>query len=159
GQGRADAEGKFRLTVPRISEERFWNASVLARAPGFGVGEQSFRPGNKEPKVRVTLAAERTVAGRLFDLQGVPAAGVKVRVTRLHGYGRGGGQVAGLDEAPDGLAAWPRPAVSDAEGRFALRGLPADHSYTLVVESERFARQTLVVSPGPWERQMLESSA
>src|SRR5207244_656200 len=40
GQGKTAADGHFCLTVPRISKDRYWEVSVLARASGYGLGDR-----------------------------------------------------------------------------------------------------------------------
>src|SRR5262249_2899071 len=46
------------------------------------------------------------------------------------------------------LSSWPEPAVSDAQGRFCLRGAPADCALTLIAQGkgDTFAPQFLQVS-------------
>ena len=43
------------------------------------------------------------------------------------------------------LPAWPRPAITDAEGRFTIRGVGRDLRVLLMAEDPRFARQRIVV--------------
>lgn len=49
--------------------------------------------------------------------------------------------------APHDLAAWPPPVVTDAQGRFVLRGIGPSHGIGLVVRDERYAYQMLNVEP------------
>src|SRR5262249_30655567 len=123
--------------------------AVVAGAPGNGVGFKCVKLDAANPDVEVRLQAEQIRRGRLFDLQGQPAAGVRVEVVlvgarapeyhhftqvdedeTIHIFS---GAIAGrmvlwdkeirLWEAPGRLAAWPGPVTSDARGRFTLRGI------------------------------------
>src|SRR5206468_211519 len=94
--------------------------------------------------------------GRLFDLQGVPAANVRVRLREVSAPG---GKPFGVQfgDPPTGLGPWPEPAASDAQGRFTLRGLGANWSADLEVGEDRFARQTLILNPNAVKRELLTS--
>jgi hypothetical protein len=123
-------------------------------------------------KLEVKLSAEQAIRGRLFDLQGVPAAGVKGRVVyvserdpkrpdgpMMPGFGGGFGglgvigrtprKAGGVEfrrsDAPAGLAFWPRSITADKEGRFELHGFGADQVIHLLFEDDRFATQELTV--------------
>src|SRR5205814_419846 len=71
-------------------------------------------------KVTVRLAREQLVRGRLLDLQGEPATGVKLFVTHVGKRATGAFFPAQLE----GLATWPSPVTTDATGRFLLHGWP-----------------------------------
>ena len=43
------------------------------------------------------------------------------------------------------LPAWPKPAISDAEGRFTIRGVGRDLRVDLMIDDPRFARQRIQV--------------
>jgi RNA polymerase sigma factor (sigma-70 family) len=159
GQGRADADGRFRLTVPRTSKERFWDTFAQALAEGHGLGLAEFAADADRPEVTIRLPAEQVVRGRLVDLQGLAAAGVKVQVSRLAGEAfKHGHQLAYYGEAPTGLKAWPAPATTGGEGRFTLRGVPREASLTLQMDGDRFAVQQLVVNPDEQQRAVLEQA-
>jgi RNA polymerase sigma factor (sigma-70 family) len=82
-QVRTDAEGKFVLKARRPSPDQYAVVAV-ASAPGCGLAWHSSLP---DAKAEIRLQPEEVVRGRLIDLQGQPAAGVKLEVTRL-GSGR-----------------------------------------------------------------------
>jgi RNA polymerase sigma factor (sigma-70 family) len=148
GQGRADAEGKFRLSVPRPSRQRFDEVYVLAGGPGHGLARADFSADAKQPEVAVTLARPQVFRGRLIDLQGLPAQKVQVHVLSVRGPQQKMG-TQGIDfwEPPRGLATWPQPATSDAQGRFSLQGLPAHSTVTLQVQgNDQFAHQRLEIT-------------
>ncbi len=93
------------------------------------------------------------IQGRLFDLQGRPVQGVTVSVEAM---GRVLHDPEGdPDDRPrrslfpggsrEGLPAWPRPATSDAEGRFTVRGAGRGLRVVLMIDDPRFARQRIEV--------------
>jgi RNA polymerase sigma factor (sigma-70 family) len=156
-QGRADGDGRFRLILPRTSKEHFWSTFVNAIAEGHGLGLEAFDADAARPEVTIRLPAEQVLRGRLLDLQGVAAPGVTVQVSRLAGdVFKGHGQELWYSQAPTGLKAWPGAVVTDAEGRFTLRGVPRDASVTLQMDGDRFAVQQLVINPDAQMRNLLE---
>ncbi len=80
GQARTDPEGKFRLTVACPAKVQPSEIVVLAAAKGHGLG---WAAAPKPDSVSVQLEPEQVVRGRLIDLQGQPAASVKLVVSRL----------------------------------------------------------------------------
>ena len=93
---------------------------------------------------------ELVIHGRLLDLQGRPAAGVELEVQRIFRFVDGMRDDLiidkGLDRLPD---AWPRPLVTDADGRLTLRyGLGRAIGAGLAVNSPRFGIQDMIVDTG-----------
>src|SRR5262249_4086552 len=91
----------------------------------------------------VRLHPEQVLRGRLVDLQGQPAAGVKVYLAYVARKDPKLRDSVGVAEPREGLEPWPEAATTGAQGRFALRGLGRDLPVGLDVRAERFARQTL----------------
>jgi RNA polymerase sigma factor (sigma-70 family) len=145
-KGSADGGGRFRLTVPRLS---FGEGYVLAGKPGHGLGQQLLNPAAEWQEMTFALPPEQPLRGRLLDLQGQPAAGVKVSVT-----GIGTRDDVSLAAPAEGLPLWPKPATSDAEGRFTLAGLPRNQEAGLLAQSDRFAWQPLRLAADNGEREM-----
>jgi RNA polymerase sigma factor (sigma-70 family) len=82
-QGTTDKDGKFRLTIkPPLGPSQ---EILLASASGYGVG---WGPTDKKDSVDISLPPEQIIRVRLLDVQGQPAAGVKVSVCRLGGGDR-----------------------------------------------------------------------
>src|SRR5262249_1957786 len=81
--GKTDAEGRFRLRQPVAPGEELYQANVVARAKGLGLGALRLRPFELRREVTFRLQPEQPVPVRLVDLQGLPAAGVKGRVVGL----------------------------------------------------------------------------
>jgi protocatechuate 3,4-dioxygenase beta subunit len=144
-QGKADAEGRFRLTTPGLSPDAFWeHSSVLARASGYALG-QEYIDLDARKEVEVRLNSEQEVRGRLVDLQGQPAAGVKVQVVTIRGHlsSKQDNFAALRRERPKGQGVWPAPVITDAQGRFVLHGLRPDWHITIEARAEGRVRQDL----------------
>jgi RNA polymerase sigma factor (sigma-70 family) len=89
-RGRAGKDGAFRLSVPRdrwaYPMQSAIPLQVIASALGHGPGWRPVMPnlpGDERAGVEVRLPAEEILSGRLIDLQGRPAAGVKLAVVRV----------------------------------------------------------------------------
>ena len=155
GQARSDGSGRFQVDAPRTSSSRNHHVGVVALAPGFGVGWAEFDPDVDQPAVDITLRPEQVIQGRLFDLNGRPVPGVEVALQNM-------GRVIPADRTirrPDSIdgpwfwwnprnnfPAWPKPAISDAEGRFTIRGAGRDLRVLLMIDDPRFARQRVPVN-------------
>ncbi len=100
---------------------------VLAGRRGRGLSD-AVRPGGDAP-VTLSLAGERTVRGRLQRASGAPCEGAQARVAWTpDGIGP-------RDAAVLGLRYEVRARV-DAEGRYALHGLPARKAFELRFDIE-----------------------
>lgn len=158
GRAAGDESGRFRLDMPRISSSTHFSAGVAAMAPGYGVGWVDLDLDADQPAAEVALRPEQVIQGRLFDVHGRPAQGVRVSVEAMgrvphvpndfpdivEGPFFGGGHGAG------DLAAWPRPTATDAGGRFTVRGIGRDLRALIMAEDRRFARQRIIVdTDGP----------
>ncbi len=89
-QTRADREGRFQLAAPLdrwgCPGQIAWPLQVIGRAPGHGPAWQPVMANRVKPDrndLVLSLPAEEVLHGRLIDLQGRPAAGVKLTVLRL----------------------------------------------------------------------------
>jgi RNA polymerase sigma factor (sigma-70 family) len=176
--GKTDAQGKFRLQA-KIAPRLLYLVHVLATAKGYGMTWKQFMaPGRKHKVNNFSLPAEKIITGRLFDLQGQPAAKVKCRVTlvmddryerqlaRQWGFKRGKGRMPAAmdvmrrqrgmmrrqtgysftsDPPPKGLSLWPKPVLTDAQGRFRVKGFGRGQAIDLLIEDDRFALQKLTM--------------
>jgi hypothetical protein len=145
-QGRADGAGNFRFTVPRTSTATYHEIHLLAGAPGHGLTWHDINPDAPRTEATLKLPPEKAVRGRLVDVQGHPAAGVTVRLSRV---GRtDGGTAEGIIfwDTPKGLAAWPGPVTTDKKGRFVFPGVNSDQGVWLEVQDDRFAPAWLDVN-------------
>jgi RNA polymerase sigma factor (sigma-70 family) len=144
GQGKTDAGGRIQLRVPRTSSNRQFAAHFLGTAPGHGLGLIGLDLDADRQEIALRLRPERVLRGRLIDLQGVAAAGVRVRVKQMQ-VPKAPGRETLVVEAPEGLTFWPAAARTDAQGRVELRGLAPDQKVTLVIADEHFAHQALEI--------------
>ncbi len=149
GRAESDAVGRFRLEVPRTSSVTHYEVQAVASGLGFGLGWAELNRDAEAPTTDVRLKVEQPIEGRVVDLQGAPAAGLKMRIS---GVGVVKAEVGGYDglqfwnETPRGLdQVWPDPVVSDPEGRFRLSGIGRGAQVGLGVEDLRFARQSLSI--------------
>jgi RNA polymerase sigma factor (sigma-70 family) len=149
GNGKTGADGRFRLIGQRTSKENYWDVHVLAGGAGHGLGVQSIDPDAAQPDVKIRLPKEDVIRVRLFDLQGKPAAGVKVHVVKAYGHAEPSEAKSyfwlDFSDAPDDLAVWPKPATSDDKGRFSLHGIGRYTTVKIQFRSEHFARQDLEI--------------
>jgi RNA polymerase sigma factor (sigma-70 family) len=144
GLTQTEADGRFSLQVRRTASAREHSVVVIASAPGHGLGWHHLHPDAARPQAAIRLHAEQVVRGRLLDLQGAPAAGVKLYLAYVAPKGaREEKDTIGLNEPYESLAPWPGPVTTDRQGRFTLRGVGRDQRIGLHVRDERFARQTL----------------
>lgn len=144
----AGPDGRFRLEVPRASLDLFPVDRLLAHAEGFGLGLRTFDPGPDRQELTVRLTPDQVIRGRLVDLQGAPAAGVKVDVTlcgNLSETGEGDSVFDDSDRPLAGVPFWPAATTSDGQGRFTLRGIGQYRLVALRARGEAYADQALVV--------------
>ncbi len=153
GQARSDGSGRFRLDATRTSSSTHHQEGAIAIAPGYGAGWVAFNLDADQPVANITLRPEQVIQGRLFDIQGRPVQGVTVSV---EGMGRVPRKPASLPievegpyfwggSYPRNAPAWPAPAITDAEGRFTVRGVGRDLRVLLMADDRRFARQRIIV--------------
>jgi RNA polymerase sigma factor (sigma-70 family) len=175
-RGRTDRDGHYRVTAKGIKPEGFEALYVLAGAKGCGLGCCPLARAGGPQVANLYLRPERPVTVTLIDLQGQPAAGVKVRLhsladdpkdPRMVMLGRKGAQLMdartlagyvvrhermwGFEFVPGralkDFAFWPAgSATTDSQGRFVLRGFGEGHVIRLVAEDDRFAAQELRVN-------------
>ena len=140
GSTKADGEGRFRLTVPKLSSAAYVNATkAVAVADGFNLGWLPIGEDVESPIVTVSLTPEQTIHGRVVDANGKSAPDAKVYVT---GIGRSlPGAFEGIQcwTPPSQLPFWPQPVTTDHEGRFTLRGVDRSQILNVQVRDDRFA--------------------
>jgi RNA polymerase sigma factor (sigma-70 family) len=157
GQGQTDADGRFRFDAARTASGRFFEVDAFAAMPGYGIGYFRLNLDADEPSAQVVLKPEQVIHGRLVDINGQPAAGVKVSIGQIGRFVGGTFEGVNLgDTAPlAGLRAWPRTVETDDRGRFVLTGIGRNTRAGLIVRDHRFAQQWLSIDtgdrPGPNE--------
>ena len=151
GHTASDGAGRFRADVPRTSSSSHAQFGVVALAPGYGAGWLALDADADQPVADITLPPEQIIHGRVFDLLGQPAGNVRVSVTAIRRV------VAAQPLArrasyegprfwwahPDNLPGWPRTVVSDAEGRFTVRGVGRGFRAFLTVVDPRYSTQVV----------------
>ncbi|HYT90950.1 MAG TPA: sigma-70 family RNA polymerase sigma factor, partial [Gemmataceae bacterium] len=112
GEGQADEQGQFLIAVPQTTAAHY-RLTALATAPGYALTSRMvdhYRVTAPEHTVPLTLVRARDVRGRLVDLQGAPAAGVRVHVLGIS-RGEPGAVFFQFGEPPVRLPGWPDSAV------------------------------------------------
>jgi RNA polymerase sigma factor (sigma-70 family) len=160
GRAATDGSGRFRADVPRTSSSRHDQFGAVALAPGFGAGwVDALDPDADQPTADITLLPERVIHGRLFDVQGQPARGVKLSVTairrvlpdapnrRQDNFRQDNFEGPAFWWAhPDDLPGWPGPAITGADGRFTLHGVGPGLRAFLSVVDPRFTNQLIEIT-------------
>jgi RNA polymerase sigma factor (sigma-70 family) len=148
-EGKADAEGRFRLRIPRTSSSKYREVYAVAAAEKHAPAWRRFNPDAEQLEAELKLPPEQVIRGSLVDLQGLPAVGVKVAVSSVGKMVNGQPDGVGLNELSKRGAPWPEPVTTDEEGRFVIRGANRDQGLTLIVNDDRFATQSFTVdTPG-----------
>jgi RNA polymerase sigma factor (sigma-70 family) len=142
-EAKADDDGRFRLRAARPAGVRDPMTWVVAAAPGFGFGWSYVPGGEATADVAIRLRPERTLRGRVLDVEGQPVAGARVHVARADLPGE-----ASYVNGASNEVAWPKPVTTGADGRFTLRGVGRDVAVMLDVTHEHFAPETLDVEAG-----------
>jgi beta-lactamase regulating signal transducer with metallopeptidase domain/protocatechuate 3,4-dioxygenase beta subunit len=145
-EGRCDGSGRFRIELPRTTSARQHGLTVTAMAPGYGMGWTELDPDADPPVADVALRTELIVHGQTLDAKGQPAPRVALRIEAMLSVARG--TISTAIFRPDyewlrrrDFHGWPGPAVSDDQGRFALRGLSRDLLWRIFIDDPRFAAQ------------------
>jgi RNA polymerase sigma factor (sigma-70 family) len=146
-EGKAEAAGRYRLRAPRPSSARYRDVVAVAAAPGHALAFAKLSPDAERAAADLRLLPEQVLRGRLVDLQGVPVAGAVVSVSRVGSLNDGEAPTLTLAGLPGASALWPRPATTDAKGRFVLRGINRDREAALVCKGKDFAQQYFQVYP------------
>jgi hypothetical protein len=147
GSTRVDDRGRFRLGVRDRPSGRIAYPVLLALAPGRGLDSTNLGAWGGRQDVVLRLPPEVLLRARFIDLQGAPAAGVRVclRDAMTEGKGGLGSRFWGADGE---LPPWPRPLITDADGRLTVRGFGAGQRADLEVCDERFAPRQVALTGG-----------
>jgi RNA polymerase sigma factor (sigma-70 family) len=139
-RAQTDAEGRFRLRVPRLDKDlTLRQLRVVATAPGHGLAWKALDPNADQTATELRLVAEQPVRGRLGGIQGEPAAGVTVHVTRVSRKPNKGEREADASvRLTTGLGL---TATTDANGDFTLNGLGPNMTLELAIRDPRYERK------------------
>ncbi len=171
--GKANADGTFKVTVPmKRGEYGGWLvAKAPGHGVDFLTHAVDYLPATRTPTAEVTLKLpeERPMKGRVIDQQGKPVAGAKVVALNIAAfdsdasrdghfkrwatetYQRGtppqgdrSMEFADGHQTPFGkFLASPYSAKTDADGRFEIAGLGANHLVSLLVHGTGVADKYL----------------
>ncbi len=147
GLAKSDAQGRFRLTAPRLSSAAYYAAYVLAAADGHGLGWQPVGLDVELPDISIRLPQEQVVHGRVVDAKGQPAANAKVYVTWIGKNVLGNINGVQYWEPPKQKTIWPSPVTTDQDGRFTLRGVNRDQGMKVQILDDRFAIDWMEIKP------------
>jgi RNA polymerase sigma factor (sigma-70 family) len=138
GRTKADADGKFRLTVSPPPGPPAPVMPLLAGAPGFGLAWAWLDPKKDSAEAELRLPAEQVIRGRLVDLQGEPVAGARIVLTAVtHRPAKDEKNQWGWGPPPGGVPFGPVPAVVDARGNFTVHGLGPNVTADFEVNDDR----------------------
>jgi hypothetical protein len=164
GDGSSDETGRFRLDAPRTSSSQYETIGAIAIAPGFGATWAELDPDAEMPTAEIALMPEQVIQGRLFDVQGRAVPGVEVGVSTMMRGVPASGRLQPQQEVDmvrfgwidaKKRAGWPEPAITDADGRFNVRGVGRGVRVSLGIDDPRYARQRIQLdsdgTPGPKE--------
>jgi beta-lactamase regulating signal transducer with metallopeptidase domain/uncharacterized GH25 family protein len=149
-EGVTDEHGQYELRLAGATSKTHAYASAIARKDGVALAWKQINLAADKIDAPLELPQEETIRGRLIDLEGQPAAGVHISVQGVIARNENISAEQGVgyngDNAP---AAWLPSVVSDEQGRFTLRGVPAGHGVFLAVEgTEQFAPQDIALNTG-----------
>jgi RNA polymerase sigma factor (sigma-70 family) len=147
-EGKTDADGRFRLPTPRTSWDQYQQVYVVATAEKHAPAWRRFNPDVEQPDAELKLPPEQIIRGSFVDLQGLPAAKVKVFVSYVGRHVSGQPDVIRPANLPR-HAPWPEPVTTDDKGRFVIRGCNRDQGLMLAASDDRFATQSFEIdTPG-----------
>ncbi|HEX7378076.1 MAG TPA: hypothetical protein VF278_13230 [Pirellulales bacterium] len=151
GKADADENGAYVLRLKGVSQQTHHYATLIARQGGSAIAWKQVNLDAAEAELTIELMPEAPLRGRLIDVEGQPAAGVRLSIAwigaRAKDRADGGG--TGYRPADHVPPAWIAPVWSDKEGRFVVHGLAAEQGVTLqVTGDDRFAQQTITINTG-----------
>ena len=157
----ADDKGEYALSLTNVSSKTHAYANVIARKEGAAI---AWRPLNLEAvgiEASLELAAEAPIRAKLIDLEGRPAAGVRLVISAVLEHKESGMPNDGVGDHTSefATAAWPPAVTSDKQGRFVIHGIHAGRGVMLNVEAnDRLAPQDIALNAG-WPEQRGELDA
>jgi beta-lactamase regulating signal transducer with metallopeptidase domain len=139
GTATADAEGRFQLDLPMLSSAGYYEAHLAAKADGCNIGLKTIGLDVAAPQMTIKLAKEETIRGQVLDGEGKPVADAKVCVASFGEPRPGGFEGIQCWRPPSQVPFWPKPATTDRDGRFTLRGVDRSQILNVQVRDDRFA--------------------
>lgn len=156
GDATADDNGAYALRLTGVSQQTHHYASLIARRDGYAVAWRKINLDAAETKADFELKPEEPLRGKLIDVEGRPAAEVRVSIGSVSEVVKDAAEPSGTGYRPSDKVppAWIAPVRSDDAGKFVLHGLAANQGVTLQVKGDdRFAQQDIALNTGmPEER-------
>jgi RNA polymerase sigma factor (sigma-70 family) len=140
GEVKTDKDGKYRLRVPRLDPlMKIRGLHVVATADRHGLAWKGLNPDAEQCEATLRLTAVQPVRGRVLGLQGEPAAGLRIHVTRITRQAqKGESDVDASVRPPESL----KLAVkTNDRGEFAFAGFGPNLTLELAVRDPRYERK------------------
>ena len=159
---KSDSDGRYEIELTGVSSRTHQSANLIARSSGTALAWRRLNLDAGEVEASFELQPEQPISGKLVDIEGQPAPGVRFQVASV----MAGASASNLQEPAEGVGysewyshdphlpnAWPQLVETDRDGRFTIHGIPKEHGVWLQVEGDdRFAPQSLVLNSGMSEQ-------
>jgi RNA polymerase sigma factor (sigma-70 family) len=140
GQGKTDAEGRFRLVIARPDPlMNVRTVRIIAMKDGAGVAWKSIDPDTEKAESALSLTPIQPVRGRLVGIQGEGAANVKVHVTRITRKPEQGEREEDAAIRPPAMPSLT--ATTNERGEFAFNGFGPNLRLELEIKDPRYQRK------------------
>ncbi|WP_435009733.1 sigma-70 family RNA polymerase sigma factor [Tundrisphaera lichenicola] len=139
---RSDAEGRFQfreVPAPAFSKQEgagktYFPWDVVALAPGRGLAWEPLTLQAQRSPITLKLGEEGIIRGRVVEPGGRPVVGARILVNGIDPLGKPDVNGVSVDNRLNlNWSAFPIGATTDADGRFAINGIPRDRVASLVV--------------------------
>jgi RNA polymerase sigma factor (sigma-70 family) len=158
-RGKTDAEGRFKIELPRSDIKPEWNLALIAAADGYGVAWAFWSAIKSGDELTLRLVKDQPIEGRIVTSEGKPVAGVRVTINTLGAMREG--------KVDAFITAWKRewgmalheatermflplgkiltPVTTDANGYFRVTGAGAERLAILRLHGSGIAQEVLYV--------------
>ena len=135
-----DPSGSFLAVMPLHAWNEGRRLMLVAWCEGHGMVFHKVKRGREPHHFEFELSPECVVEGRVLDLQGLPVEGAALRFDSMSLPRDDEGDYRWINDLPHDLGIQSRmSAMSDADGRFRLRGLAAESRATVFVDHPEHA--------------------
>lgn len=145
GHCKTGDDGRFKLIVDRTSSTQDRYVKMFAMSPGFGLARAKFSTDVQNHIAVIKLGHEQVIKGRVLDIQGQPAAGVKLAARTVGDYRNGWLDGVRFHDPLWELPVQPPSAITDADGRFTFHGVGRGQAALIGAYDDRFAPHEQIV--------------